>query len=249
MKAKKMYRLTGMLLAAVVAASGGAVAASSGTVYAASASSKTAAAAAAKKSTKAASTKKSTAKSGKKSSAKKAAGKVTYASAYQKVLKDYLNGKNYFDYGGLASNMKSPDGDVPQNPEFGLFDFNADGNPELLVGDNWNYGPAGWMLYSFDGKSAKAAGMVTGYDPNTGGFICAEDGGWILYNYDGSKLIETAEMWGDEGTGDEVSYYPVQGDGSVLTLAAANAIAAQYQAIANLVPVTALNQANVSAVK
>lgn len=238
-----------MLLAAVVAASGGAAVAGAGTVYAASASSKTAAAAAAKKSAKPAASKKSTAKAAKKSTAKKTAPKVTYASAYQNVLKDYLNGKNYFDYGGLASNMKSPYGDVPQNPEFGLLDFNADGRPELLVGDNWNYGPAGWMMYSFDGKSAKAAGMVTGYDPNTGGFICAEDGGWVLYNYDGSNLIETAEMWADDGTGDQVGYYPVQGDGMMLTSAAANAIAAQYQPIANLVPVTVLNQTNVSAVK
>lgn len=63
----------------------------------------------------------------------------------------------------IASNRKSPYGDVPQNPEFGLLDFNA--------------------------------------------------------------------------------------DGMVLTSAAANAIAAQYQPIANLVPVTALNQTNVSAVK
>lgn len=245
MKGKKLYRLTGILLAAVVAASGGAAVAGAGTVYAASASSKTAA----KKSAKPAASKKSTAKSGKKSTAKKTARKVTYASAYQNVLKDYLNGKNDFDYGGLATNMKSPYGDVPQNPEFGLLDFNADGRPELLVGDNWDYGPAGWMMYSFDGKSAKAAGMVTGYDPNTGGFICAEDGGWVLYNYDGSNLIETAEMWGDDGTGEQVGYYPVQGDGMVLTSAAANAIAAQYQPIANLVPVTALNQTNVSAVK
>lgn len=101
----------------------------------------------------------------------------------------------------IASNMKLPYGDVLQNPEFGLLDFNADGRLELLVGDNWNYGPAGW----------------------------------VLYNYDGSNLIETAEMWDDDGTGEQVGYYPVQGDGMILTSAAANAIAAQYQPIANII--------------
>ena len=48
---------------------------------------------------------------------------------------------------------------------------------------------------------------------------------------------------------DAVVYYPVGGDAVTLTTEAASAIAAQYQAIGTLVPVTALNQANVSAMK
>lgn len=61
-----------MLMAAMLISEGGAAAAGTDTVYAA------------------------TAKAGK-SSSKKAGKKASYASAYQGILKDYLNGTNYFD--------------------------------------------------------------------------------------------------------------------------------------------------------
>lgn len=72
MRAGKIYRLAGMLMAAMLISEGGAAAAGTDTVYAA------------------------TAKAGK-SSSKKAGKKASYASAYQGILKDYLNGTNYFD--------------------------------------------------------------------------------------------------------------------------------------------------------
>lgn len=98
------------------------------------------------------------------------------------------------------------------------------------------------------GKAGKAVGTVTGYDPATGGFLCLDDVGWVLYNYDGTQLIETGDTLEDVAN-DAVVYYPVGGDAITLTTEAASAIAAQYQAIGTLVPVTALNQANVSAMK
>lgn len=61
-----------MLMAAMLISEGGAAAAGTDTVYAA------------------------TAKAGK-SSSKKAGKKASYVSAYQGILKDYLNGTNYFD--------------------------------------------------------------------------------------------------------------------------------------------------------
>lgn len=73
MRAGKIYRLAGMLMAAMLISEGGAAAAGTDTVYAAT-----------------------TAKSGK-SSSKKAGKKASYVSAYQGILKDYLNGTNYFD--------------------------------------------------------------------------------------------------------------------------------------------------------
>lgn len=240
MRTGKIYRLAGMLMAAMLISEGGAAAAGTDTVYAATAK--------AGKSTAA----KKTAKTGKGSS-KKAGKKASYASAYQGILKDYLNGTNYFDFGGITSNMTWPEGEAPENPEFALFNFNADGVPELLVGDNWSYGSVGWMMYTFDGKAGKAVGTVTGYDPATGGFLCLDDVGWVLYNYDGTQLVETGEAWSgdtlEDVANDAVVYYPVGGDAITLTTEAASAIAAQYQAIGTLVPVTALNQANVSAVK
>ena len=103
------------------------------------------------------------------------------------------------------------------------------------------------------GKAGKAVGTVTGYDPATGGFLCLDDVGWVLYNYDGTQLVETGEAWSgdtlEDVANDAVVYYPVGGDAITLTTEAASAIAAQYQAIGTLVPVTALNQANVSAMK
>lgn len=280
MRAGKIYRLAGMLMAAMLISEGGAAAAGTDTVYAATAkagksTSKKAAKAgkstAAKKTAKtgkgtaakktaASGTKQSGKKTGKgsskkaaKNSSKKAGKKASYVSAYQGILKDYLNGTNYFDFGGITSNMTWPEGEAPENPEFALFDFNADGVPELLVGDNWSYGSVGWMMYTFDGKAGKAVGTVTGYDPATGGFLCLDDVGWVLYNYDGTQLVETGEAWSgdtlEDVANDAVVYYPVGGDAITLTTEAASAIAAQYQAIGTLVPVTALNQANVSAVK
>ena len=270
MRAGKIYRLAGMLMAAMLISEGGAAAAGTDTVYAATtakAGKSTAAKKAAKagkstaaKKTAASGTKQSGKKTGKSSSKKaaknssqKAGKKASYASAYQGILKDYLNGTNYFDYGGITSNMTWPEGEAPENPEFALFDFNADGVPELLVGDNWSYGSVGWMMYTFDGKAGKAVGTVTGYDPATGGFLCLDDVGWVLYNYDGTQLIETGEAWSgdtlEDVANDAVVYYPVGGDAITLTTEAASAIAAQYQAIGTLVPVTALNQANVSAMK
>ena len=276
MRAGKIYRLAGMLMAAMLISEGGAAAAGTDTVYAATtakagkstAAKKTAKAGkstAAKKTAKtgkgtaakktaASGTKQSGKKTGKgsskkaaKNSSQKAGKKASYASAYQGILKDYLNGTNYFDFGGITSNMTWPEGEAPENPEFALFDFNADGVPELLVGDNWSYGSVGWMMYTFD------VGTVTGYDPATGGFLCLDDVGWILYNYDGTQLIETGEAWSgdtlEDVANDVVVYYPVGGDAITLTTEAASAIAAQYQAIGTLVPVTALNQANVSAMK
>lgn len=84
-------------------------------------------------------------------------------------------------------------------------------------------------------------------------FLCLDDVGWVLYNYDGTQLIETGEAWSgdtlEDVANDAVVYYPVGGDAITLTTEAASAIAAQYQAIGTLVPVTALNQANVSAMK
>lgn len=73
MRAGKIYRLAGMLMAAMLISEGGAAAAGTDTVYAAT-----------------------MAKAGKGSS-KKAGKKASYASAYQGILKDYLNGTNYFD--------------------------------------------------------------------------------------------------------------------------------------------------------
>lgn len=278
MRTGKIYRLAGMLMAAMLISEGGAAAAGTDTVYAATAKAgkstaakktakagkgtaakKTGKGTAAKK-TAASGTKQSGKKTGKgsskkaaKNSSKKAGKKASYVSAYQGILKDYLNGTNYFDYGGITSNMTWPEGEAPENPEFALFDFNADGVPELLVGDNWSYGSVGWMMYTFDGKAGKAVGTVTGYDPATGGFLCLDDVGWVLYNYDGTQLIETGEAWSgdtlEDVANDAVVYYPVGGDAITLTTEAASAIAAQYQAIGTLVPVTALNQANVSAVK
>lgn len=64
MRTGKIYRLAGMLMAAMLISEGGAVAAGTDTVYAA------------------------TAKAGK-SSSKKAGKKASYASAYQGILKDY----------------------------------------------------------------------------------------------------------------------------------------------------------------
>ena len=278
MRAGKIYRLAGMLMAAMLISEGGAAAAGTDTVYAATAKAgkSTAAKKTAKagkgtvakktgkgtvaKKTAASGTKQSGKKTGKgsskkaaKNSSQKAGKKASYASAYQGILKDYLNGTNYFDFGGITSNMTWPEGEAPENPEFALFDFNADGVPELLVGDNWSYGSVGWMMYTFDGKAGKAVGTVTGYDPATGGFLCLDDVGWVLYNYDGTQLIETGEAWSgdtlEDVANDAVVYYPVGGDAITLTTEAASAIAAQYQAIGTLVPVTALNQANVSAVK
>ena len=282
MRAGEIYRLAGMLMAAMLISEGGAAAAGTDTVYAAAtakAGKSTAAKKAAKagkstaakktakagkgtaaKKTAASGTKQSGKKTGKSSSKKatknssqKAGKKASYASAYQDILKDYLNGTNYFDFGGITSNMTWPEGEAPENPEFALFDFNADGVPELLVGDNWSYGSVGWMMYTFDGKAGKAVGTVTGYDPATGGFLCLDDVGWVLYNYDGTQLIETGEAWSgdtlEDVANDVVVYYPVGGDAVTLTTEAASAIAAQYQAIGTLVPVTELNQANVSAVK
>lgn len=72
MRTGKIYRLAGMLMAAMLISEGGAAVAGTDTVYAA------------------------TAKAGK-SSSKKAGKKASYASAYQGILKDYLNGTNYFD--------------------------------------------------------------------------------------------------------------------------------------------------------
>lgn len=277
MRAGKIYRLAGMLMAAMLISEGGAAAAGTDTVYAATtkagkstAAKKTAKAgkstaakagkSTAAKKTAASGTKQSGKKTGKSSSKKaaknssqKAGKKASYASAYQGILKDYLNGTNYFDFGGITSNMTWPEGEAPENPEFALFDFNADGVPELLVGDNWSYGSVGWMMYTFDGKAGKAVGTVTGYDPATGGFLCLDDVGWVLYNYDGTQLVETGEAWSgdtlEDVANDAVVYYPVGGDAITLTTEAASAIAAQYQAIGTLVPVTALNQANVSAMK
>lgn len=269
MRAGKIYRLAGMLMAAMLISEGGAAAAGTDTVYAATAKAgkSTTAKKTAKagkgtvaKKTAASGTKQSGKKTGKgsskkaaKNSSQKAGKKASYASAYQGVLKDYLNGTNYFDFGGITSNMTWPEGEAPENPEFALFDFNADGVPELLVGDNWSYGSVGWMMYTFDGKAGKAVGTVTGYDPATGGFLCLDDVGWVLYNYDGTQLIETGEAWSgdtlEDVANDAVVYYPVGGDAITLTTEAASAIAAQYQAIGTLVPVTALNQANVSAMK
>lgn len=273
MRAGKIYRLAGMLMAAMLISEGGAAAAGTDTVYAATA--KAGKGTAAKKTAKAGKSTavKKTAKTGKgtvakktaasgtkqsgkkngKGSSKKAGKKASYVSAYQGILKDYLNGTNYFDYGGITSNMTWPEGEAPENPEFALFDFNADGVPELLVGDNWSYGSVGWMMYALDGKAGKAVGTVTGYDPATGGFLCLDDVGWVLYNYDGTQLVETGEAWSgdtlEDVANDAVVYYPVGGDAITLTTEAASAIAAQYQAIGTLVPVTALNQANVSAMK
>lgn len=276
MRAGKIYRLAGMLMAAMLISEGGAAAAGTDTVYAATAkaakkTAKTGKGTAVKKTAKAgkgtaakktaaSGTKQSGKKTGKssskkaaKNSSKKAGKKASYVSAYQGILKDYLNGTNYFDFGGITSNMTWPEGEAPENPEFALFDFNADGVPELLVGDNWSYGSVGWMMYTFDGKAGKAVGTVTGYDPATGGFLCLDDVGWVLYNYDGTQLVETGEAWSgdtlEDVANDAVVYYPVGGDAITLTTEAASAIAAQYQAIGTLVPVTALNQANVSAVK
>lgn len=280
MRTGKIYRLAGMLMAAMLISEGGAAAAGTDTVYAATAkagkstaakkTAKTGKGTVAKKTAKAgkgtaakktaaSGTKQSGKKTGKSSSKKaanssqKAGKKASYASAYQGILKDYLNGTNYFDFGGITSNMTWPEGEAPENPEFALFDFNADGVPELLVGDNWSYGSVGWMMYTFDGKAGKAVGTVTGYDPATGGFLCLDDVGWVLYNYDGTQLIETGEAWSgdtlEDVANDVVVYYPVGGDAVTLTTEAASAIAAQYQAIGTLVPVTALNQANVSAMK
>lgn len=170
MRTGKIYRLAGMLMAAMLISEGGAAAAGTDTVYAATAkagksTSKKAAKAgkstAAKKTAKtgkgtvakktaASGTKQSGKKTGKgsskkaaKNSSKKAGKKASYVSAYQGILKDYLNGTNYFDFGGITSNMTWPEGEAPENPEFALFDFNADGVPELLVGDNWSYGSVG----------------------------------------------------------------------------------------------------------
>ena len=278
MRTGKIYRLAGMLMAAMLISEGGAAAAGTDTVYAATAkagkstaakkTAKTGKGTVAKKTgkgtvakkTAASGTKQSGKKTGKgsskkaaKNSSQKAGKKASYASAYQGILKDYLNGTNYFDFGGITSNMTWPEGEAPENPEFALFDFNADGVPELLVGDNWSYGSVGWMMYTFEGKASKAVGTVTGYDPATGGFLCLDDVGWVLYNYDGTQLIETGEAWSgdtlEDVANDAVVYYPVGGDAITLTTEAASAIAAQYQAIGTLVPVTALNQANVSAVK
>ena len=273
MRTGKIYRLAGMLMAAMLISEGGTAAAGTDTVYAATA--KAGKSTAAKKTAKAgkSTAAKKTAKTGKgtvakktaasgtkqsgkktgKGSSKKAGKKASYVSAYQGILKDYLNGTNYFDFGGITSNMTWPEGEAPENPEFALFDFNADGVPELLVGDNWSYGSVGWMMYTFDGKAGKAVGTVTGYDPATGGFLCLDDVGWVLYNYDGTQLVETGEAWSgdtlEDVANDAVVYYPVGGDAITLTTEAASAIAAQYQAIGTLVPVTALNQANVSAMK
>lgn len=280
MRTGKIYRLAGMLMAAMLISEGGAAAAGTDTVYAATAKAgkstaakktKTGKSTAAKKTAKAgkgtaakktaaSGTKQSGKKTGKgsskkaaKNSSQKAGKKASYASAYQGILKDYLNGTNYFDFGGITSNMTWPEGEAPENPEFALFNFNADGVPELLVGDNWSYGSVGWMMYTFDGKAGKAVGTVTGYDPATGGFLCLDDVGWVLYNYDGTQLVETGEAWSgdtlEDVANDAVVYYPVGGDAITLTTEAASAIAAQYQAIGTLVPVTALNQANVSAMK
>lgn len=152
MRAGKIYRLAGMLMAAMLISEGGAAAAGTGTVYAATAKSGKSTAA---KKTAASGTKQSGKKTGKgsskkaaKNSSKKAGKKASYASAYQGILKDYLNGTNYFDFGGITSNMTWPEGEAPENPEFALFDFNADGVPELLVGDNWSYGSVGWMMWA-----------------------------------------------------------------------------------------------------
>lgn len=171
MRTGKIYRLAGMLMAAMLISEGGAAAAGTDTVYAATA--KAGKSTAAKKTAKAGKgmVAKKTAKAGKgtaakktaafgtkqsgkkngkssskkaaKNSSKKAGKKASYVSAYQGILKDYLNGTNYFDFGGITSNMTWPEGEAPENPEFALFDFNADGVPELLVGDNWSYGSVG----------------------------------------------------------------------------------------------------------
>ena len=171
MRTGKIYRLAGMLMAAMLISEGGAAAAGTDTVYAATAKAgkSTAAKKTAKagkgmvakktakagkgtaaKKTAASGTKQSGKKNGKssskkaaKNSSKKAGKKASYVSAYQGILKDYLNGTNYFDFGGITSNMTWPEGEAPENPEFALFDFNADGVPELLVGDNWSYGSVG----------------------------------------------------------------------------------------------------------
>ena len=114
MRAGKIYRLAGMLMAAMLISEGGAAAAGTDTVYAATtakagkstAAKKTAKAGkgTAAKKTAASGTKQSGKKTGKSSSKKaaknssqKAGKKASYVSAYQGILKDYLNGTNYFD--------------------------------------------------------------------------------------------------------------------------------------------------------
>lgn len=247
MKRKSVMRMVTALMIFGLALSGGqttALAASGRAAAVQSAAAKTKASSgktAGKKASK-------SSKSKKASKSSKSAKKVTYVSAYQKVLNDYISGKNWFDFGGLATSMTEPD-NAPQNPEFALFDFNADGTPELLVGDNWNYGVSGWMMYSFHGTTAKAMGLITGYNASTGGYICAEDGGWTFYNYDGTQLAQAGAIWDEEDGSGTLTYYPAGGEGTPVTQEAANAIAAQYQNIPDLLPLTPLNQVAVNALK
>lgn len=247
MKSKSVMRIVAALMISGLALSGGqttALAASGRAAAVQSAAAKTKTSSgktAGKKASK-------SSKSKKTSKSSKNAKKATYVSAYQKILNDYISGKNWFDFGGLATSMTEPD-NAPQNPEFTLFDFNADGTPELLVGDNWNYGVSGWMMYSFHGTTAKAMGLITGYNASTGGYICAEDGGWTFYNYDGTQLAQAGAIWDEEDGSGTLTYYPTRGEGTPVTLEAANAIAAQYQNIPDLLPLTPLNQAAVNALK